>query len=144
MIEFLVALLRESPALFTVLVANLLIIAYIVIRISLYFGRRKHPGKTISGIFWRMKAKRARKEIKTIEDVYSLVMEGLRKEGFLGKEDAPGFRARKKILDSIPEGEKRTVLQELFTLYEAKVYGKRGIRNEKDVASDIHGKYTGL
>ena len=143
MIEFLLALLGESPALFMVLVINLVIIAYIVIRVSLYFGRRKNPGKTVSRFFWKIKANKGKKEIRTIEDAYSFVMESLRKEGVIGKEDKPGFRARKMVLGNIPEGDKKALLGELFSLYETKVYGNRGVRNEKDVASDIIGKYAG-
>ncbi len=144
MIEFLLALLQESPVLFLVLVVNLVIVTYIVVRISLYITHKKHPRKIISHFFWKMKAKKGREEIKTIEDLYPFIMDSLRKEGTLGKQEKNGLVSRRKALSSLEEGEKKKILKNLFILYEAKVYGKGRILNEQKLVSDILNSYTTL
>lgn len=144
MIDFLLSLLRESPILFMVLIANLLIVAYIVTRLSLYFMNKKKPGRIISHFVYRMKAKRESREVKTIDDVYGFVMESLRKEGVVGKEQKTGFAARKNVIAHLEDGEKKEFLKELFDLYEGKTYGNRGIKNEEHVASDMLGRFSGI
>lgn len=137
MIDFLLALLSESPLLFVILLVNLLIVAYIIFRISLYIVHKQKPGQTVSRFIWKIKTKREKKEINTLEDAYRFVMEDMKKEGLLEKHEETGFRSRKKLLQNIPEGGKRKILESLFELYEAKVYGNRGIKNEKNLVAGI-------
>ncbi|MFH0956806.1 MAG: hypothetical protein V1813_03015 [Candidatus Aenigmatarchaeota archaeon] len=144
MIDFFLSLLRESPLLFMVLIANLLLVAYIAARLSLYFVNRKKPGRTITHFISKMKAKKGKQDVKTIEDVYGFVMESMRKEGSFGRDQEAGFAARRSVLGQMEEGEKRAFMEELFGLYEAKVYGNKGVRNEERVASDMLGKFAGL
>jgi len=143
MIEFFLSLLRESPLLFMILVVNLVMVTYLVLRIGLYIVGKKQPGKAVTRFVWKMKAKKEKADIKTIEDVYALVMESLRKDGALGKGENTGFMARKKVLELMQEGEKKAVIVQLFGLYEAKVYGNGRVSNEERVASDILNKYIG-
>lgn len=142
MIEFLLTLLSESPLLFVVLLVNLLILAYIIFRISLYIIHKKKPGQKFSSFIWKIKAKKDKEDIKTIEDVYAFIMEGIRKEGLLGKDEKIGFRSRKKILQKIPKGKKKKIIESLFELYEAKVYSNRRIKDEKDIVADILNSYS--
>ena len=144
MIEFLLTLLSESPLLFVILLVNLLILAYIIFRISMYIIHKKKPGQKFSSFIWKIKAKKEKEEIKTLEDVYAFIMEGMRKEGLLEKDEKIGFRSRKKVLQKIPEGEKRKFIENLFELYEAKVYGSGRIKAEKGIVSDILGRYYKL
>ncbi|MCK4335587.1 MAG: hypothetical protein KAW40_02565 [Candidatus Aenigmarchaeota archaeon] len=142
MIEFLLTLLSESPLLFVVLLVNLLILAYIIFRISLYIIHKKKPGQKFSSFIWKIKAKKDKEDIKTIEDVYAFIMEGIRKEGLLEKDEKIGFRSRKKILQKIPKGKKKKIIESLFELYEAKVYSNRRIKDEKDIVADILNSYS--
>jgi len=144
MIEFLLSLLQESPLLFTVMVINLIIVAYIIVRIGMYIAYKKKPGKIISHFFWKMKARHEKDEINTVEQVYAFVMDSLRKEDILGKQDKGGMLARKKALTTIPDSEKKQLLQSLFELYEAKTYGNRRISNEVKVVSNILDRYANL
>jgi hypothetical protein len=144
MIDFLLALLSESPLLFTILMANLAILAYIIFRISMYVIRKKSPGRTLSRFVWKIKLKKEKEEIGTLEGVYAFVMEGMRKEGLLEKDEKTGFRSRKKVIEKMPEGRKKEVLKSLFDIYEAKVYGNRRIKDEKTVVADILDGYSKL
>lgn len=144
MIEFLLTLLSESPLLFVILLVNILILAYVIFRISLYIIHKKKPGQAFYRFVWKIKAKKDKEEIKTIEDVYAFIMEGIRKEGLLEKEAQMGFRSRKKLLQKVQEGEKKKFIENLFRLYEAKVYGSGRIRDEKGVVADILGRYYKL
>jgi hypothetical protein len=144
MIEFLLALMSESPLLFVILLVNIVIMAYIIFRISLYIVHKKKPGQAFHRFVWRIKAKKGKEEMKTIEDVYAFIMEGIRNEGWLEKDEKPGFRSRKKVLKNIPEGDKRKFIEELFGLYEAKVYGSGRVRDEKGIVADILGRYYKL
>jgi hypothetical protein len=144
MIELMSALLQESPLLFTVMVINLVIVAYIVFRISLYILNKKKPGKTISHFIWKMKAKKEKGEMKTVEEVYAFVMDSLRKDGVLGKDDKAGLLARKRALKGMPDGEKKELLQSLFGLYEAKAYGNRRVANEARIVSNFLSRYTSI
>jgi len=144
MIEFLLTILQESPLLFAVLVINLIIVAYIAIRISFYLLYKKKPGKVISHFLWRMKARKESFEIKTVEAAYSFVMDSLKKDGLLGRDEKPGLLARKKVLKGMPDGEKKELLQTLFSSYEAKVYGNRRIANEVKFISDFLDRYANL
>jgi len=47
MFDFLLALMQESPVLFLVLMVNIGIVAYIVLRIALYLTHQKQPGKVV-------------------------------------------------------------------------------------------------
>ena len=143
MIE-LFALVYESPYIFAAIVIALVIILYIMLRLLLFISRKRHPGKYISHILWKMKAKREKGGMTTVQDVYATVMESLRKEGVLNKNDKDGLRSRNKVLARLPEGEKRKLLKTLFDLYEAKEYGNRRISNEPKVASDILDRYANL
>jgi hypothetical protein len=138
------ALLYESPYIFAAVVIALVIIMYIMIRLVLFVARRRHPGKYISHIMWKMKAKREKGGMKTVEEVYAAIMESLRREGILSKRDKPGLRSRSKVLASLPDGEKRKLLMTLFDLYEAKEYGNRRISNEPKLVSDILNRYANL
>ena len=144
MIDLLLSLLQESPLLFAVLVINITIVSYIAARIGLYIVYKKKPGKTISHFFWKIKAKKEKVEIKTVEDVYAYIMDGLKKEGALGKQDNYGLISRKKVLNVVPEGEKRQILQELFFIYESKMYDKGRVVNESKVVSDVLNRYANL
>ncbi len=141
MIEFLLTLLGESPLLFVILLANILIMAYIIFRISMFIIHKKKPGQAFHHFVWKIKAKKEKEDVKTIEDVYAFVMEGIRKEGWLEKGEKLGFRSRKKVLKNIPEGDKRKFIENLFGIYEAKVYGSGRVRDEKGIVSDILGRY---
>lgn len=144
MIDLLLSLLQESPVLFAVLVINIIIVAYISIRISLYVAHNKRPGKIIYHFFWKIRARRNKSEIATVEEVYAYIIDSLKKQGALGKEDKYGLISRNKVIKAVPEGEKRQVLQELFGLYESKMYGNGRVSNEKRVVSDILNRYTNL
>lgn len=144
MIDFLLALLQESPLLFIVLMINIVIVAYIVIRITMYVMYRKKPGKVISHFIWKMHAKKEEGRMQTVEEAYAFVTESLRKEGLLGKQEQAGLLARKKILKGIPAGHKRDMLRSLFETYEAKAYGNRRITNEAKYVSDFLNRYTSL
>jgi len=144
MIEFLLALLSESPLLFVILVINLAILAYIIFRISLYVIHKKSPGRVLSRFVWKIKLKKEKEDINTLEGVYAFVMESLRKEGLLERGEEIGFRSRKKMLQMIPEGKKRDVIGSLFDLYEAKVYGNRRIKDEKSIVADVVDNYSKL
>jgi len=144
MIDFLLALLNESPLLFAILVINLAIVAYIIFRISLYMVHKKSPGHILSRFVWRIRLKKVKEDMKTLEDAYAFVMEGMRKEGLIGDDDKGGFRSRKKVIENMPEGEKRDILKSLFGLYEAKVYGNRRIKDEESVVADFVGSYSKL
>ena len=144
MIEFLLTLLSESPLLFVILIANLGILAYIIFRISMYLIHQKKPGQAFSHFFWKIKAKREKEGMETLEDVYALVMEGVKKEGVLEKDEGAGFRARQKVLEKAEEGERKKFVEKLFELYEAKVYGNRRIKDEKSVVADILDNYSRL
>ncbi len=52
------ALLYESPYTFAAVVIALVIVLYVMIRLLLFVSRKRHPGKYISHILWKMKAKR--------------------------------------------------------------------------------------
>lgn len=143
MIEFF-ALLYESPYVFAAIIIALVIILYVMVRLVLYVSRKRHPGKYISHILWKMKAKREKGGMKSVKEVYATIMESLRKEGVLGKNDKGGLRSRKKVLASLPDGEKRELLKTLFDLYEAQEYGNRRISNEPKVVSDILDRYANL
>ncbi len=143
MFEFF-ALLYESPYTFAAVVIALVIILYIVIRLVLFVSRKRHPGKYISHILWKMKAKREKVKMTTVQDVYATIMESLRKEGVLGKNEKDGLRSRKKVLAALPDGEKRNILKTLFDLYEAKEYGNRRISNEPKLVTDILDRYANL
>jgi hypothetical protein len=144
MISFMLSLLQESPLLFAVMVINLIIVAYIIIRIAMYVAYKKKPGKIVSHFFWKMKARQEKEEIKSIEQVYAFIMESLRKEGVLGKQDKLGVLARKKVLSAVPAGDKLNILQQLFGLYESKVYGNRRISNESNIVADILNRYANM
>jgi hypothetical protein len=144
MIDLLLSLLQESPLLFAVFVINIAIVSYILIRIGLYIESKKKPGRTISHFLWKIRARREKSEIKTIEEVYAYIIDNLRKEGVLGKQDRYGRVSRKKALTAFPEGEKRQVLQRLFELYELKMYGNRRVSNEGRTVSDILNRYANL
>ncbi|MBN2330386.1 MAG: hypothetical protein JXC85_01095 [Candidatus Aenigmarchaeota archaeon] len=138
------ALLYESPYIFAAVIIALVIIMYVMIRLVLFVAKRRHPGKYISHIMWKMKAKREKGGMKTVEDVYAAIMESLRREGILSKKDKDGLRSRSKALASLPDGEKRKLLTSLFDLYESKEYGNRRISNEPKVVSDILDRYANL
>ena len=144
MIDFLLALLSESPLLFAILVINLAILAYIIFRLSIYMIHKKSPGHVLSRFVWRFRLKKEKESMKTLEDVYAFVMEGMKKEGLIGADDKAGFIARKKVIENMPEGEKRDILKSLFGLYEAKVYGNRRIKDEENVVADFIGNYSKL
>lgn len=138
------ALLYESPYTFAAVVIALVIILYIMVRLVLFVSKKRHPGKYISHILWKMKAKREKGGMTTVQEVYATIMESLRKEGVLGKNEKDGLRSRKKVLASLPDGEKRKLLKALFDLYEAKEYGNRRISNEPKAVSDILDRYANL
>lgn len=142
MIEFLLTLLSESPLLFVVLLVNLLILAYIIFRISLYIIHKKKPGQKFSSFIWKMKVKKDKEDVKTLEDAYAFIMEGMRKEGLLEKDEKIGFRSRKKLIQKIPKGKKKKIIESLFELYEAKIYSNRRIKDEKDIVADILNSYS--
>jgi hypothetical protein len=144
MIEFLLTLLSESPLLFVILLVNILILAYIIFRISMFIIHKKKPGRAFSRFIWKIKAKKEKEEMKTVEDVYAFVMEGIRNEGLLEKDEKLGFRSRKRVLQGVQEGEKKKFIEDLFKLYEAKVYGNRRIKDEKGIVADILGRYYKL
>jgi len=144
MIDFLLALLSESPLLFAILLVNIAILAYIIFRISLYMVHKKSPGHVLSRFVWRFRLKKEKESMKTLEDVYAFVMEGMKKEGLIGADDKAGFIARKKVIENMPEGKKRDILKSLFGLYEAKVYGNRRIKDEENVVADFIGNYSKL
>jgi len=144
MIEFLLALMSESPLLFAVLLVNLAILGYIVYRISLYIIRKKKPGQLFSSFIWKLKVKRGKGDIETLEDAYGIIMETMKKEGLLSDDDKMGFRSRKKLIERMPDGKKREILETLFDLYEAKIYGKRRIKDEKNLVADIISKHDSL
>jgi hypothetical protein len=144
MIDLLLTLIQESPLLFVVFVINIAIVAYILIRIGLYFSKKKKPGRIISHFLWKMRANKKKGEMETVEEVYASIISGLKKEGVLGKDDKEGMLSRRKILKAIPEGEKRKILQELFRVYEMKMYGNRRILNEKKVVASILSRYAGI
>ncbi|MEE9323606.1 MAG: hypothetical protein V3U72_03600 [Candidatus Aenigmarchaeota archaeon] len=144
MIEFLLTLLSESPLLFVVLLINLLLLTYIIFRISMYIIRKKKPGQAVSHFIWKIKVKKDKEDIKTLEDAYAFIMESLRKEGLLKKDEKTGFRSRKKLLQKIPKGKKRDVTESLFELYEAKIYGNRRIKDEKNIVADVISNYSKL
>jgi hypothetical protein len=138
------ALLYESPYIFAAVIIALVIVMYIMIRLVLFISKKRHPGKYISHILWKMRAKREKGEMQTVEEVYASIMESLRKEGVLGKKDNDGLRSRKKVLASLPDGEKKKILLTLFELFEAKEYGNRRISNEPKVVSGILDRYANL
>jgi hypothetical protein len=144
MIDFLLALLSESPLLFMVLVVNLIIVGYIIFRIALYVNGKKEPKKAISHFFWKMKSKKERGGIQTVEDAYAFLVEAMTKERLLAQGDGSGYKARKKAVENLPEGDKKALVSELFGLYESKVYGSRRIANEERVVADILGRYAAL
>ena len=144
MIELMLALLQESPLLFTVMIINLVIVAYIIFRISLHLLHKKKPGKAISHFIWKIKARKESGEIKTIEEVYAFVIDSLKKDGVLGKDDKGGLLARKRALNVMPDGEKKQLLKDLFGLYEAKAYGNRRVANEARIISDFLSRYTDI
>lgn len=144
MIGFLLSLLQESPLLFAVLVINIVVVAYIVIRIGLYVAYQKSPGRTLSRLLWKLRTRKEKGEIKTVEDLYAHVIDGLKKEGVLSKGDKYGLASRQRALNTLPEGKKRQILKELFGLYESKVYGKRRVSNEGKTVSDILNRYDSL
>ena len=143
MIEYLLNLMGESPILFLIIVVNIVLISYIIISITLYILKRKQPDRVFSLLIWKLKAKRKKGEAKTIEDVYMLVMENLRKERIITDKDGTGFLARRKSLEKIPSPRKK-ILEKIFSLYEAKVYGNRRIANESKVASDLLFTYLNM
>ncbi len=136
--------LSGNPYIFAVTVISLVIIMYIMLRIVLYISKKRHPTKYIAHLLWKMRTKREKNEMKTVDEVYAAVMESLRREGILGKGDRDGLLSRKKALSLLPDGEKRKLLQSLFELYEAKNYGNRRISNEPKVVSDILDRYASL
>jgi hypothetical protein len=144
MIDLLLGLLQESPLLFAVFVINIIIVSYILIRIGLYIGNKKKPGRTISHLIWKIRARGEKAEIKTVEGVYAYVIDSLRKEGVLDKQDRYGLISRKKALTAFPEGEKGRILRELFGLYESKAYGNRRVSDEGRTVSDILNRYASL
>lgn len=144
MIDFLLALLNESPLLFAILLVNIAILAYIIFRISLYMVHKKSPGHVLSRFVWRFRLKKEKESMKTLEDVYAFVMEGMKKEGLIGADDKAGFIARKKVIENMQEGKKKDILKSLFGLYEAKVYGNRRIKDEENVVADFIGNYSKL
>jgi hypothetical protein len=144
MIDLLLGLLQESPLLFAVFLINVIIVAYIVIRIGLYIAYKKKPGRIIYHFLWKMRARREKGEIKTVEELYAYIIDSLRKEGVLGKQDRYGMVSRKKVLGAVPEGEKRQILKSLFDLYESKMYGNRRVSNEGKVVSSILNHYANL
>ena len=143
MIDFLLTLLTESPLLFLVLLINIVLVSYLVIRILLHFSKKKNPEKVIASFLWKLKAKKKKEEIETIEDVYKIIMEHLRKDGLLGKNEKFGFVSRKKVMEKLNE-EKKKVLEHLFYLYEAKIYGEKEIKDEKEVASKLLSAYLSV
>jgi hypothetical protein len=143
MIEFF-ALFEESPYIFAVTVISLVIIMYVVVRVVLHTMKKRHPGKYLSHLLWKMNAKRGKDELKTVDAVYTSVMDSLRKEGILAKKDKNGLLSRRKVLAMLPEGEKKQLLASLFELYEAKEYGNRRISNEAKVVSGILDRYANI
>lgn len=143
MIEFLLTLLRESPVLFVIFLINAIVVTYIVSRILLYVYKKKRPERLISLFIWKLKTKRKKKESKTIDDACGQVMDSLRKEGILDKNDKNGFKSREKALNKL-EGEKKEIVLKIFSLYEKKIYGNRRITNEDKVVSELLSNYLNL
>ncbi len=140
LLNFLANLLRESPVLFLVLVVNISIISYLLGYFVFYLMKKKHPEKSVSFFLWKMLASRKESDIKTIEDVYNSVIESLVKKGILSDGDGRGVKARSKALVGL-EGKKREIVNQLFNIYERKVYGDKVIQNEAGTASKILSMY---
>lgn len=143
MLEML-AVLIESPLIFAAVVISLVIVMYLMLRVLIYVSRKRHPGNYLSNLVWKIRARRGKGQVQTVEEVYGEVIESLKREGFLGKKDSSGFRSRKKSLEKIPASEKREVLEGIFDLYEAKTYGNRRIKNEAKVVSDLLDRYASI
>ena len=138
------ALSVQDTLYFALVVISLAIVMYIMVRIVLYVTRKRHPGKHISWLLWKRRIRSDKGVGKTVEEVYRSVVESLRMEGKLDKKEKGGMLSRKKVIQHMPDGEKKMLLQNLFALYEAKVYGNRRIPNEAKVASDILDRYASL
>ena len=138
------ALTVQDTLYFALVVISLAIVMYIVVRVVLYVVRKRHPGKHISFLLWKRKVKHDKSAVSTVEDVYKSVLESLRMEGKLDKKDKGGMLSRKKVMTHMPDGEKKMLLQNLFGLYEAKVYGNRRIQNEAKVVAGILDRYASL
>ena len=139
-IDFFLNLLKESPALFLVFMVNIAIISYLAGYFVLYFMKKNHPERSVYFLFWKMKAGRKNSEIKTLEDVYGMVMDSLVKKGVISKKDGRGFKARNKAVSLVGDRQKEVVVR-LFDMYEKKVYGNKLIQNEPGTASKILSDY---
>lgn len=136
MIEFLIALLKESPLLFIILLINIVLIVYIVLRSFIYFSKKKHPERIVSFAVWKTIKSVKMDEIKTIEDAYHFVMNMMKKRGIIERKDGVGYKARKKIIEKLT-GEEKNIVKDLFELYERKIYGEEMIKDEENIANDI-------
>lgn len=142
MIEFFTNLMAESPLLFVVFIINAALISYVGIYVAFYVFRKKQPGKLMYNLFWKVRSIKKPGGTETIDGVYTLIMESLRREGVLSREDKAGLLARNKALAGT-KGKKHLALRRLFDAYEARVYAGREVRNEAETAGSILSDYLG-
>ncbi len=135
MIDYLLSLAQDNPTLFGIVIFNVLLALYITAYISLYLYKRKHPEIMLNVLLWKTSV-RARSSGSTIEELYTNVMERMRRERAISKKDGTGRRAREKSLKKVKDDEKQ-VLEEIYRLYEQKAYSNKTIKNETTVVRDL-------
>ena len=123
----------ENPFLMIIFVVDLfLIIAIITFILGKVFGT-KRPDKAILLFLKRFAVRHRVGTPNNIKELYDYVLDIYRKRGKINHNDGSGFKARKKILDSIEESEKK-IIKSVFEGFEVTKYGG-GLLNEKELVS---------
>lgn len=130
MLEIFYSLAQDNPLLFGVILFNVFVGGYILAYFTLYLYKKRHPEIMLNILLWKTYV-RKNHEVNTVDELYIAVMDRLRKERIISKQDGTGKRARdKSIAGAGPELKK--VLQDIFDIYERKKYGGVPIEREAD------------
>ena len=142
MLRELIEIAVNHPLLGLVFILDLSLILLIVSYIGMRIAREKKPIRKIAFLLKKMSIKLHSGEIKSIEDLYRSVIDAYAKKGIVDYEDGYGFRAREKILDAL-EGREREVVEKIFELYEAKLYGGE-IGNEEEAVASLLSAFRSI
>lgn len=138
MLDLLLSLAQDNPLLFGIAVFNIFLAVYILAYFMLYLYKRRHPEIMLNVLLWKTYVRKSQ-SCSAIEEVYSAVMERLRKERIIAKKDGTGKLARDKSLRAV-EGEKRDILCNIYALYEQKLYGQKPIEDEEYAVRVLLGR----
>lgn len=138
MIDLLISLAQDNPVLFGIIVFNVFAVGYLLVYFSLYIYKRRHPEVMLNILLWKTFVRKTQ-PCSTIEELYAAVVERLRKERILSKKDGVGMLARGKSMIAVSD-EKRDLLNDVYVLYERKIYGTGPIDDEKGAVRDLFGR----